>query len=527
MIYTFDQFELNLPDVTLTRQGQVITVEPQVFDVLATLVSRNEQLVTKQDLVDAVWGGRFISDSALSSRIKSARAALGDDGKQQRLIRTIHGRGFRFVGEVKIKAANQPNPSKKSLEPDEAPLVAVLPFENLSSDADQDYLANAITQDISNILARHRWLDVLSTNALRPFMQETHLYDALRDQVGVHYVVEGSVRRAGDRMRLATTLVSTERGQTHWSETYDRNIADVFDLQDDISNMIVSRIEPEIGFAERQRVARGPERDLKAWECFHLGVDNFFKFTALANQEAQSLLDRSRTLDPNFAEAHAWWAYSVVLGMVYWNTAVDEALLDEALSATETAVRLDDRNAVLFALKARVRLARGEYELAIRENQRAIDLNPALASAHCGLADSLAYDGQYEASIDTFEHVIQLSTNDPQRWAFFTYGALAMIFKGDYERALTWCDEALAIPNRQYWTLAHKMVALAYLGRLDEMERARNALLAENPDFSLQFAQEKLFYLRREDQRKIYFDGLAKAQIKESTDRVSNTQQCE
>ena len=509
MIYQFEEFSLDPDAMRLSRNGHQVTLEPQVFEVLAVLVSRHEQLVTKQDLIDLVWGGRFVSDSALSSRIKTARQIIGDDGKQQRLIRTVHGRGFRFVGEVH---ATEPSafPAPSSTPPSSQPSVAVLPFENLSSDPDQGYLANGLTQDIGNILARHRWLQVLSVNALRPFLAQANLYQALGQEAGVDYVVEGSVRRAGERLRVATALVSTERGQTHWSESYDRAVADVFALQDEIATTIVSRIEPEIGQAERQRVVQLPPRDLHAWECFHLGVDQFFKFTADANVKAQALLQQSRSLDPQFAEAHDWWAYSVVLGMVYWNTAVSQEALDEALRAAEQAVQTDNRNAVLYTLMARVRLARGEYSAAIRENQRAIELNPALASAHCGLADSLAYEGRLDESIATFEHVIQLSTNDPQRWAFFTYGALAMIFQGDYERAVQWCDEAMLLPNRQYWTLAHKMVALAHMDRLPEAQVVQRELMGENPAFDLAFVREKLFYLKRADQLEVYLAGLAR-----------------
>ncbi|NKC01320.1 MAG: tetratricopeptide repeat protein [Pseudomonadales bacterium] len=511
MPYQIGPFLLDLETAELHKDSKPVGVEPQVLEVLGALVTRRDQMVTKQDLIDQVWGGRFVSDAALSSRIKSARQALEDDGRQQRMIKTIHGRGFRFVGPVE-EVSNSPVPVAVEKEP-ARPVVAVLDFENLSSEAGQDYFVNGITQDISNILARNRWLDVLARNALRPYLGAVNLYEALREEAGVDYVLEGSVRRAGEAIRVSTTLVSTDRGHTHWSETYDRSLHDIFQLQDEITRTIASRVEPEIGLAERQRVGQLPQRDLKAWDCYHLGVDRFFQFTAQSNVAAQELLERSRTLDPNFAEAHAWWAYSVVLGMVYWDTPVSRLQLDEALDATERAVSLDSRNAVLYALMARVRLARGEYDSAIRENQRAIDLNPALASAHCGLADSLAYEGRYDESIETFEHVIKLSTNDPQRWAFFTYGAMAMIFSGEYERAVEWCDEALVIPNRQYWTLAHKLVALALLGREQEVITVRELLLKEKSDFSVAFAKEKLFYVKRDDQLDNYLKALKLAGI--------------
>lgn len=240
----------------------------------------------------------------------------------------------------------------------------------------------------------------------------------------------------------------------------------------------------------------------------HLGVAHLFKFTAADNVEAQRLLQKSRELDPKFGEAHAWWAYAVVLGMVYWDTNPDSGLLNEALAATQRALEIDDQNAVFYALKARVQLARGEYDSARRENELAISLNPTLAAAHCGLADTLAYQGRYDEAVDRFEMAIRMSPNDPQRWAFLTYGALALIFKREFESAISWTDRAREIPNCQYWTLAHKAVALAYLDRHEEARATLEEVFASCPGFSLAFAERKLFYLRDQDQLQMYLEGL-------------------
>jgi tetratricopeptide (TPR) repeat protein len=199
--------------------------------------------------------------------------------------------------------------------------------------------------------------------------------------------------------------------------------------------------------------------------------------------------------------------------MVYWDTEPTDDLLDRALAATRRALDLDDQNAVFYALKARVQLARGEYESAIAENEIAISLNPTLAAAHCGLADSLAYEGRYEEAIEGFQRAIDLSPNDPQRWAFLTYGALALILMGDYEAAITWADRASLIPNCQYWTTAHKAVALALLDRRDEARKTLDRLLEEKPEFSRMFARKKLFYLKRPEQVRLYLDGLKEAGV--------------
>lgn len=516
MIYRFDNFELDTDRFELREDGHTATIEPQVFALIALLVENRERMVSRDELIEKIWNGRVVSESAISSRIKKARKAVHDDGKAQRLIYTVHGKGFRFVGEVEAEdddstVPTRPEPS--AVPRAKRPRIVVLPFANLSGDAEQEYFSDAVTQDLITNLSKHRWLGVVARNASFAYKGRPVDLQQLVNDLGVTYVVEGSLRRSGDRIRATVELVDAESGDQIWSDRYDRDLEDVFAVQDEITAKIAARIEPEIGASERRKVARSPERDLEAWESYHLGVWHFFRFTAEDNLEAQRLLQLSRELDPEFGEAHAWWAYAVILGMVYWDTDPTQDLLDAALAATQRALELDDKNAVFYALKARVQLARCEYDSALMENSIAIDLNPTFAAAHCGMADSLAYEGRYDEAIARFEKAIELSPNDPQRWAFFTYGALAHIFNGDYEKAIEWADQAIEIPNCQFWTTAHKAVALAYLGDKQGAQKQVQRLLAERPQFSREFARRKLFFLKDEGQLDNYLKGLEMAGI--------------
>lgn len=524
MIYRFKEFELDTASFELRSADGAIAIEPQVFTLLTLLVSSGTRLVSKEEIIEKVWNGRVVSDAALSSRIKSLRRILGDDGKAQHLIRTVHGKGFRFVGSVEsaednTQQAARPAAGTEAPASDHGsskPAILVLPFANMSGDAEQEYFSDAITQDIVTNLTKHRWLDVVARNTSMSYKGKGVDIRQLGRDLDVSYVVEGSVRRAGDRIRVSAQLVDAGTGKQHWSDRYDRKLRDVFEVQDEITAKIVARIEPEIGVVERRKAVRSENRDLKAWDCYHLGVNHFFKFTAEDNLKAQELLQRSRELDPQFGEAHAWWAYAVILGMVYWETDPSPELLDEALEATNLALDLDDQNAVFYALKARVQLARREYRSAVTENQMAINLNPTLASAYCGLGDSLAYEGRLEEAIEGFESAIELSPNDPQRWAFLTYGALAHIFRREFETAIDWAERAIEIPNCQYWTIAHKAVALAYLGNKDAAKSTVARLIRENPNFTITFARKKMFYLKDPDQLDMYLEGLALAGVPES-----------
>lgn len=508
MIHRFGDCELDTESCELTRAGAPVPIEPRVFELLAYLVARPERVVSKDELNDAIWNGRFVSDAALSSCIKSARRAIGDDGKTQSLIRTMHGRGFRFVG---VAVDDTPAEEVDSAARDR-PVVAVTPFENLSGDPGEDYFAEGITADIIATLARHRWLSVVSRNTILQFKGRAVGISEIVRETGAHYVVEGSVRRVGSRVRVGTQLIDARGSNCIWVESYDRQCDDLFEIQDDIMQTLAARIEPAIGHEERRRILSSTgSRNLRAWECYHLGIAHFFRFTKPDNLKAQEYLQRAREIDSRFGDAHAWWAYAVVLGTVYWDIEPTHERLEMALLATVQALDLDDKNATFYALKARVQLARCEYESAIEANRMAIELNPSLAAAHCGMADSLTFLGQYDEAVSRFEKAIALSSNDPQLWAFYTYGALALILQRNYKRAVEWTERAAEIPNRQYWTLAHKAVALAGLGRLEEARQVFDMALSEQPALSVSFAREKLYYVKQTEQLERYLQGLALA----------------
>jgi TolB-like protein len=519
MRYRFNEFTLDTASLELRRDGKLLHSEPQVLELLALLVENSGQVVGKDTINARVWRGRVVSEAALSSRIKVLRQLLGDDGRRQATISTVHKRGFRFVAPVTALDDAAPRPAAEATvspaqeDNAERPAVVVLPFANLSSDPGQEYLSDGLTTDLITHLSRHRWLEVTARNTAFGYKGQAMDVRRIGRELDVDYVVEGSLQRVGNRVRVMAHLVDARRGHHIWAERFDRELDDIFALQDEITEKIAARIEPEIGFAERSRIVHARPANLRAWDCYHLGIHHFFRFTSADNHRAQDLLRQSYELDEHFGEAWAWWAYAVILGMVYWDTPPTGDLLDEALAACNRAVALDRRNATFHALKARVQLARCEYQDALVENGIAIDLNPTFAAAHCGLGDSLAYEGRYEESVSCFEKAVELSPNDPQLWAFYTYGALVFLFKREFARALEWTERASAIPNCQYWTTAHRAVALAHLGRHDEARRTAGLLMQQNTDFSRAFAREKLFYLKDPEQIGLYMQGLEGAGI--------------
>ena len=523
--YRFDRFEIRPTQRAIFIDGRAASLGARAFDMLLTLIEHRDRVVSGKELMDTIWPGLVVEENNLRQQVSALRKILSPQ-----VIITIPARGYRFGMVLNDEASSTLNGAvagnsgrhTAARQPPAAmphmatgrPTVAILPFVNMSGDPGQEYFSDGITQDIVSRLSKYRWLNVLARNTTFAYKGLAVDIQRIAGDLHAHYVVSGSVRRAGTRIRVTAELIDTGTGDHRWIEQYERELKDIFEVQDQITENVVAQLEPQIGFAERQKAVHTKHTDLQAWDCYHLGVAHFFRFTAADNREAQRLFQKSREMDPSFGEAQAWWAYSTILDMIYWGTEPERDLLDDALAATERALELDDQNAVFYMLKARVQVARREYDSALIENEMAISLNPTLAAAHCGLGDTLAYLGRYEEALVRFEKALELSPRDPQRWAFLTYGALALIFKRDFETAVKWTNMAGEIPNHQYWTAAHKAVALAYLDRHEEARACAAQLLAENRDFTRAFAECKLFYLKQPTQLQMYLAGLTMAGIR-------------
>jgi TolB-like protein/class 3 adenylate cyclase/predicted negative regulator of RcsB-dependent stress response len=512
----FADFELDTARFELRKAGTPVPVEPQVFDLLVFLARNHNRTVTREEIFSAIWGGRIVSDAALSSRIKAARRALGDDGASQHMIATVHGRGFRFVPPVASPPAEAAEPSKPELPTAAArrPTVAVLPFVNLNRAPEEDYLGDGIAEDITTALSKNRWLTVVARNPAFAFRNSSDSIRAIGDQLAADYLVTGSVRKAGTRFRITVQLVEADTEHSVWSERFDRDATDIFDLQDEISRLVASRIEPELGLTEQRKAERRSRKNLGAWELYQLGVAEFYKFTPESNAASQDLLRQSIALDPELPGAHSRLAYAIVLSMVYFDAEADEMRMNEALAAAKRAAELDDQDANAYFTLGRVHLARREYEMAIDVLQHALELNPNLAVTYCGLGDSLAYEGRLDEAIEQFETAIKLSPHDPFRWAFFSYRSLAHLFRGEFDDAVLWARKSAQIPNAQYWAQAHLVAALGHAGDGARAESARRDLMTIKPEFSLDFARRRLFYLKRTDQLETYLEGLRKAGVR-------------
>src|SRR5437868_10137971 len=330
-------------------------VQPQVFDLLVYLVQNRGRVVSKEDLIGQVWDGRTVSDSTFTSRVNAARTAVGDSGRDQKLIRTISRKGLRFVGTVqKQEPSNSSRPAErlaeKSLErspsalplPDR-PAIAVLPFNNMSGEREQEYFSDGISEDIITALSKLRWFFVIARNSSFTYKGKAVHMKQIGEELGVRYVLEGSVRKSGDRVRITAQLNDVATGSHIWAERYDRDLADVFAVQDQITEAIVAAIEPQLYAAENFRARRKPPNSLDAWDLLMRALSHFWRVTREDNLLAQGLLEQAIAIDPNYAQALAVFAVSHTFGaQMAWEDAATATPVAER--AALAAIRTDSED---------------------------------------------------------------------------------------------------------------------------------------------------------------------------------------
>ena len=394
MQYGFEDYVLDPERRELARGSEAIAIGPQVFDLLLYLVQNREHVVSKDDLLDVVWDGRIVSELTLTSHINAARKAIGDSGHEQRLIRTIARKGFRFVGEVREGqpsvgfssarpgAASADEPSAHALELPDRPSIAVLSFLNLSGDPEQEYFADGVVDDIISALSRIRWLFVVARNSSFTYKGRAVDVKQVGRELGVRYVLEGSVRKAADRVRITGQLIDATTGGHLWADRFEGTLDDIFELQDQLTENVVGAIAPQLERAEIERAKRKPTESLDAHDYYLRGMAHMHRGTRDSIDEALAQFYRALQLDPNFASAYAMAAWCHL-----WRKANGWMIdgpqeIAEGARLARRAVELgrDDAVALTRSGSALGHLA-GDLDGGIALIDRALVLDPNLASA--------------------------------------------------------------------------------------------------------------------------------------------------
>ena len=407
--------------------------------------------------------------------------------------------GFEYLGEKAVKnivkpvrayradldaAVTQPTAAADTARPS----IAVLAFENLSGDADQEYFADGIAEDLITELSRLRWLQVTARNSSFTYKgQAVDLRQVGRD-LGVRYVVEGSVRKGGQRVRITAQLIDTTTGNHLWAERYDRDLSDIFALQDEITETLVAALQVEVGEFERERAHRKPPENLGAWEAYQRGMWHLCQFDAENLPEARRLLGRAIELDPGFAQPHAAMGFAEFISLTNFSSDTRPDKLENALRFAGQAVALDDKDALAHFTLGRIRTMRGEYKSAISESNLAIELSPSLALAHYGLGVALWWTERSEEAIRALDTAIKLSPRDPFVWVSHNMRAVAHLSAGHYEAAVNDARQATRIKTSVYWPCSTLASALALFGEQKEAEEALDRLFQIKPDYTVESA---------------------------------------
>jgi TolB-like protein len=506
----------------LRRGFELVAVEPQVFDLLVYLVRNHDRLVSKDDLIASVWGGRIVSDSTLSSRINAARKAIGDNGEDQRLIRTVARKGFRFVGTVRLQpdgavsAYGTGSPLDESHEraPPELPLpdrpaIAVLPLTNMSGDPEQEYFSDGISEDIITALSKLRWFFVIARNSSFLYKGKAVHLKQIAEELGVRYVVEGSVRRGGDRVRITVQLNDVNTGSHIWAERYDRELADVFAVQDEITEAIVAAIEPQLYAAENFRSRRKSPNNLDAWDLVMRALSHYWRVTRQDNVVAQALLEKATAIDPNYGQAHGVLATSQTFS-AHMGWADMATTLPIAERAALAAILVDSEDPWAHHALGCAYLFTRRFDDSLAEFEVALRLNPnfSLAQGYYGLV--LSYCGRWEEANVASRRALRLSPRDPFSAIFYGIASYAQFVGRNYDEAIRLSREG--IRQRGDFVGAHRVLTAAssMAGRHDVAHAALRELRRVQPNISLAWIASEM-PIQQDADREHYLEAFRRA----------------
>jgi TolB-like protein len=503
----------------LSREQVPIAVEPQVFDLVVHLMENRDRVVSKDELIDKIWHGRSVSESTLTSRINAARKAIGDSGASQALIRTISRKGFRFVGDVQTQIGavaaelgRLTQAPQAALALPDRPAIAVLPFTNMSGDREQDYFSDGISEDIITALSKLRWFFVVARNSSFVYKgRAVHIQEVARE-LGVRYVVEGSVRRSGDRLRISAQLNDVSTGSHLWAERYDRELADIFAVQDEITEAIVAAIEPQLYTAESFRAQQKPPGSLDAWDLVMRALSHYWRITREDNAAAQGLLEQAVAIDPAYGKALGLFAASHIFG-AHMGWADMTATVPVAERAALAAVEADREDAWAHHGLAYTYLFRRRFDDALAEFELALQLNPNFAMAHAFYGVTLCYAGRWQDGDAAARHALRLSPRDPLAAIYSGVAAYARFIGRDYEGAVQMARESMR--QRADFVGAHRVLTAAagMSGDSALSASALEGLRRTQPGISLAWITRELPMLRDED-RAHYLEGLRRAGMK-------------
>jgi TolB-like protein len=521
LLYRFEKYVLDTDRRELRQGGDLVPLAPQVFDILVYLIHHRERVVSKDDLMAAVWGGRIVSESALTTRLNGARKAIGDSGEDQRLIKTLRRSGVRFVGDVceEKQPANTPARDRSapiaSLVSQEQPSIVVLPFANLSGDPLQDYFTDGVVEDITTELSRFSELFVIARNSSFTYKGQAVDVRAVGRDLGVRYALEGSVRKVEKRVRITGQLIDAESGKHIWADRFESSLQDIFALQDQMAHSVVGAITPRLEQAEIERAKRKPTESLSAYDCFLRGMASWHDWTRTGHDAALKQFYRAIELDPTFARPHALAAgcYLMRKSNGWVVDRVPETAETDRLARLGADLGRADAVALAWCAHALAHVV-GDIRAGIALVDHALRLNPNLAVAWQRSGWIRVYAGECETAIEHLRTAMRLSPLDPLMHLAYSATAFGYFFLGDLNQSSAWSDRALQ--TRPDWPAALRVSAMSHAlaGRERPAQQAMARLRVLQPTLRLSNLHEQMFFHRPEHMEK-FVEAMRKAGLPE------------
>jgi TolB-like protein len=456
VIYRFEHFVLDTIKQDLSCDGQSVAMEPQVFALLELLLEKADQVVSKEELHQRIWGNRIVSDAAVNSRIRSARQAVNDNGTAQRLIRTVRNRGFRFVGEVSGDPAAKPISVPPSPVPAAAadrnrnPSIAILPLALLSLEPQYEPLADAISHEVIADLSRLSWLHVISRASTFAFRGDDQSLANVAKILSVDYVLSGTLALFDKRATVTVELSDTRDNSTLWADAFETSLKELIEVRRRLSVRIANAIEHRIQNQEARLGDAVATEDLDAWMSYFRGLRHAHRFNAQDNGIATQLFQRAVDLDPNFALAHSGLSFTEFQNAFvgYVNDVQQAQKL--ALEHAEQAFEIDQMDPIVNLMVGRAKLINGQWEQAGPWFERTTTISPNNAVAHYqqGFLDVIA--GESSRVGDLTDRALSLSPIDPLRYAFLATHALGDLMVGNTEPAAQWAEQAANAPRAHH-----------------------------------------------------------------------------
>jgi TolB-like protein/DNA-binding winged helix-turn-helix (wHTH) protein len=468
MIYRFAHFELDLAVAELRAAGQVVSLEPQVFALLALLVGNGERLVSRDEIIEKVWDGRVVSEAAVASRVKSARKALGDDGRSQRFIRTLHSQGYRFVAETKVvRAAAGRSVTKSSddelasglggmqrLERITRPSLAVLPFRFIGDVDRYAALASALPDELITDLARLQWLFITARGSSFRLRVDGAEFGEIGCLLGVRYCLCGTIEVSENRLVVLVELVDTTDSGVVWADRFSGRVNDVHAMREQIRSQVLVALEIQIPLHEAARARLAPVENLDAWSAYHLGLQHLYRFNRTDNAAAAGLFERAVALDPCLARAHAGLSFvNFQAAFMRYTDGVAEAA-GAARRCAERGLELDPLDPFVNFTMGRTYWLEGDLETSLSWLMRATRLSPNYAQGiyACAWTETLA-----GRALEGRQHVdlaMRLSPLDPLYYAMQSTRAFTHMALGEDAEAVLWAERGAHSPG------AHVLIAM-------------------------------------------------------------------